>query len=289
MVSSPPGPSCYDPSRNGVAQTSNICVAKPRQRCGVLSKASNRAARGDAIERLRGEAWRRRAGRRRRRRPPPRRRLLYATIDTLMRCGHPIHGGGCAALGPVLRARRRVGRHSAAAAAARDMRAAYIVCSPCVHGCISPRMARRGARACDARCCNWRASIQLARFNFCDPSPQGLQCPLSLLDLVLVGLSRGKVALFLSGSVPTEKCMGSCRRAIRVPCTSSGFRQLPRNRRENTLGLHTIPLLRPAGSAPSRCQSHGSRVYSYILGVRNTQGRCRDQRNIINTQIHRNT
>ena len=66
----------------------------------------------------------------------------------------------------------------------------------------------------------------------------------------LVGLSRGKVGPFLSGSVPTEKCMGNCRRAIRVPCTSSEFRQLPRNRRENTLGLHTIALFRPAGSAP---------------------------------------
>ena len=85
--------------------------------------------------------------------------------------------------------------------------------------------------------------------------------PLSLL----IGLSRGKVVTFLSGSVPTEKCMGNCRRAVRVPCTSSGFRQLPRNRRENTLGLHTIPLLRPAGSAPSRCQSHGSRVYMYSI------------------------
>ena len=90
--------------------------------------------------------------------------------------------------------------------------------------------------------------------------------PLSLLDLV--GLSRGKVGTFLSGSVPTEKRMGNCRRAVRVPCTSSGFRQLPRNRRENTLGLHTIPLLRPAGSAPSRCQSHGSRVYMYSIVLR---------------------
>ena len=80
-----------------------------------------------------------------------------------------------------------------------------------------------------------------------------------------VGLSRGKVEVFLSGSVPTEKRMGNCRRAVRVPCTSSGFRQLPRNRRENTLGLHTIALLRPAGSAPSRCQSHGSRVYMYSI------------------------
>ena len=62
--------------------------------------------------------------------------------------------------------------------------------------------------------------------------------------------------------------MGNCRRAVRVPCTSSGFRQLPRNRRENTLGLHTIPLLRPAGSAPSRCQSHGSRVYMYSRWIR---------------------
>jgi hypothetical protein len=85
--------------------------------------------------------------------------------------------------------------------------------------------------------------------------------PLSLL----VGLSRGKVVTFLSGSVPTEKCMGNCRRAVRVPCTSSGFRQLPRNRRENTLGLHTIALFRPARSAPSRCQSHGSRVYMYSI------------------------
>ena len=87
--------------------------------------------------------------------------------------------------------------------------------------------------------------------------------PLSLS----VGLSRGKVEVFLSGSVPTEKCMGNCRRAIRVPCTSSGFRQLPRNRRENTLGLHMIALFRPAGSAPSICQSHGSRVYNMFMGV----------------------
>jgi hypothetical protein len=90
---------------------------------------------------------------------------------------------------------------------------------------------------------------------------------LILTSTAAVGLSRGKVGPFLSGSVPTEKCMGNCRRAIRVPCTSSGFRQLPRNRRENTLGLHTIPLLRPAGSAPSRCQSHGSRVYSYMYSM----------------------
>eukprot|EP01047_Picozoa_sp_COSAG01_P035730 COSAG01_NODE_2758_length_7121_cov_64.907434_2_plen_210_part_00 len=34
--------------------------------------------------------------------------------------------------------------------------------------------------------------------------------------------------------------MGNCRRAVRVPCTSSGFRQLPRNRRENTLGLQLL-------------------------------------------------
>jgi hypothetical protein len=36
--------------------------------------------------------------------------------------------------------------------------------------------------------------------------------------------------------------------------------------------IHTIPLLRPAGSAPSRCQSHGSRVYMYrtrtVYGMR---------------------
>jgi predicted glycosyltransferase len=36
-----------------------------------------------------------------------------------------------------------------------------------------------------------------------------------------------------------EKCMGNCRRAIRVPCTSSGFEQPPRNQRENTLGIHS--------------------------------------------------
>eukprot|EP01047_Picozoa_sp_COSAG01_P090517 COSAG01_NODE_22344_length_858_cov_6.130263_1_plen_49_part_01 len=42
---------------------------------------------------------------------------------------------------------------------------------------------------------------------------QDLPIPLSLL----VGLSRGKVVTFLSGSVPTEKCMGNCRRAVRVP------------------------------------------------------------------------
>jgi hypothetical protein len=58
-----------------------------------------------------------------------------------------------------------------------------------------------------------------------------------ILMSTTVGLSRGKVGPFLSGSVPTEKCMGNCRRAIGVPCISSGFRQLPLNRRENTLGL----------------------------------------------------
>ena len=86
--------------------------------------------------------------------------------------------------------------------------------------------------------------------------------PLSLL----VGLSRGKVALFLSGSVPTEKCMGNCRR-YRAPHQDFGScREIGAKTHWGSIRSHFCarPAPRPADAkatvAECTCTVYGTRV-----------------------------